>query len=76
MKTTTQCPHWGRGGQYQRDPVTGIRTRVEAMSIDTAVAVDQASLLEHSPPMPSVETNDTATPVAPIHNHTKKAATK
>lgn len=76
MKPTTQCPHWGHGGQYQRDPVTGIRTRVEAMSTDTAVAAGQASLPDHSPAMPAVEANDTATSVVPIHNPTKKAATK
>jgi hypothetical protein len=27
----TQCPHWGQGGQYVADPVTGQRTRLGAL---------------------------------------------
>jgi hypothetical protein len=31
LQDHTQCPHWGQGGQYIADPVTGERTRLGAL---------------------------------------------
>lgn len=25
----TACPHWGKGGRYSLDPVTGVRTPLD-----------------------------------------------
>jgi len=30
----TNCPHWGVGGSYVADPVTGVRTRVDGQPLE------------------------------------------
>lgn len=34
----TTCPHWGQGGQYVFDPITGHRTRVDLPDAPVEVA--------------------------------------
>jgi hypothetical protein len=38
----TACPHWGQGGQYVLDPVTGQRTRVDVP--EAPVEVTEANI--------------------------------
>lgn len=44
----TQCPYWGQGGQYRRDPVTGQRTRIEAQAATDVMATPAAPAAEAS----------------------------
>lgn len=48
-----QCPHWGQGGQYVADPVTGQRTRLGALP---AAPGTYAKTDETAPANPAIQT--------------------
>lgn len=50
----TSCPHWGQGGRYVVDPVTGLRVPVpsEPAAADTGAAAADSD----APPPPETPT--------------------
>lgn len=57
----SNCPHWGIGGRYIADPVTGVRTRVAAsVPSDAPVSAptqDGAELVEAAAKPPKEKKN-------------------
>ena len=55
----TSCPHWGKGGQYVRDPVTGERTLVTPPhEPETVGQVEAAATVPAALAAPAIQAGD------------------